>query len=129
MTAASCVLDASAVLAFLLDEEGAAAAAERVRGGVLSAVNYSEVVARALEWRVPLEVVTFELGRLPLAVVPYDEGLATLTATLKEPTRTHGLSFADRACLALGLDRRLPVVTADRQWRTLDIGVEVILIR
>jgi PIN domain nuclease of toxin-antitoxin system len=37
--------------------------------------------------------------------------------------------LADRACLALGLRLGGPVVTADRVWGKLDIGIEIILIR
>ncbi len=36
-----------------------------------------------------------------------------------------GLSLGERACLALGR----PLVTADRVWGNLDVGVEVIVIR
>jgi PIN domain nuclease of toxin-antitoxin system len=39
------------------------------------------------------------------------------------------LSLGDRACLALGLRLGSPVVTADRVWATVDVGVEIVLIR
>jgi PIN domain nuclease of toxin-antitoxin system len=44
-------------------------------------------------------------------------------------TRQAGLSLGDRACLALGLTRGLPVLTADRVWAQLDVGVEVVVCR
>jgi len=44
-------------------------------------------------------------------------------------TRSAGLSLADRACLALALRLGYGVLTADRQWSNLDIGLEVKLIR
>jgi|GEM_PF-2780485 len=40
-----------------------------------------------------------------------------------------GLSLGERACLALALALGRPLVTADRVWGNLDVGVEVILIR
>jgi PIN domain nuclease of toxin-antitoxin system len=41
------VLDASALIAFLFQESGAEVVAARIPGSLISAVNYSEVVARA----------------------------------------------------------------------------------
>ena len=39
------------------------------------------------------------------------------------------VGIADRACMALGLSRELPVLTGDRQWLDHDAGVEVRLFR
>ncbi len=50
-------------------------------------------------------------------------------AKLYPQTRNRGLSLADRACLALALDKGWPVMTADRAWAGLDIDVEVEMIR
>ena len=44
-------------------------------------------------------------------------------------TRAAGLSLGDRACLALAKSQGGLVLTADRVWATLDIGVEIELIR
>ena len=123
------VLDASALIAFLFGEAGADAVAARLPGALISAVNLSEVAARALEKGIPLERFDYELGRLPMGVVPFDASLAKLAATLKAPTRALGLSLADRACLALCLDRGLPVVTGDRDWAKAELDVELVLFR
>jgi ribonuclease VapC len=129
MRVTNCVLDASALIAFLFKEAGAEVAAGHLPGGLVSAVNYSEVVARALEKGMALETIHYELGRLPMTVVPFDAPLATLAATLKAPTQALGLSLADRACLALGLDRKLPVVTGDRDWAKAGLTVTVVPFR
>lgn len=38
-------------------------------------------------------------------------------------------ALADRACLALALDRDLPVLTADRVWTQLGLPLDIRLIR
>ena len=42
---------------------------------------------------------------------------------------TRGVSLADRVCLALAIQRGLPVLTGDRAWADLGLPVEVRLIR
>ena len=43
--------------------------------------------------------------------------------------RPHGLSFADRACIALGLHERATVLTTDGKWKRLNIPLKLKLIR
>jgi ribonuclease VapC len=50
-------------------------------------------------------------------------------ARLRPLTRAQGLSLGDRACLATGLRLGRPVITADRSWAALDVGVTIQLIR
>ena len=40
-----------------------------------------------------------------------------------------GLSLGDRACLALGKRLNLPVLTADKVWTSLSLGITINLIR
>src|SRR5262249_49846977 len=51
-----------------------------------------------------------------------------LAAALRPTTKKLGLSLGDRSCLALGLARRNTVVTAERAWAKLKIGVKIDLI-
>ncbi len=123
------VLDASALLAFLLAEPGADVVARHLRNASLSAVNYCETLARVADRGRPLETAAADIARLRLAVVPFDPAQAVRAASLRPATRPLGLSFADRACLALGLTRAAPVLTADRAWAMLDVGVVVECVR
>ena len=50
-------------------------------------------------------------------------------ANLRGATRAKGLSLGDRACLATGLRLGGPVITADRAWAAVNVGVTVQLIR
>jgi len=54
---------------------------------------------------------------------------AERTAELRSVTRQHGLSLGDRACLALALRAARPVLTADRAWENVGVGVEIHLLR
>ena|SRR6266436_6589449 len=99
----------------------------RLPNASISAVNLSEVLARLQEIGMPEDDVA--VARLNLRVVAFDELQARATAQLRSLTRHFGLSPADRACLALGDRLRCAVVTADRIWASLDVGVEIVVIR
>lgn len=117
------------MLALLFQERGGKAVQAHLPGSLLAAVNLSEVVSKSVEAGMTLEEAVRVAEGISCEIVPLDAELAYLTASLRVPTRTYGLSLADRACLALGLKLRLPVVTADRAWQQCDVGVEVISIR
>ena len=98
-------------------------------GALLSCVNLAEVTTRTLESGMPLEDALIEISRLPLRLVDFDAGQAHITASLRSATKPFGLSLGDRACLALGLSRQATVLTGDRDWRKLKIGLDVMLFR
>ena len=125
----SYVLDASALLAMILGEPGADSVWERRRGALLSAVNYAEVLSRLVRHGKKLEETQARLGRLELDLVSFDGSHAAVTASLVRGGKPFGLSLGDRACLGLGLLRGLPVLTAERGWAKLELGITVELIR
>ena len=101
----------------------------RLPNASISAVNLSEVLARLQEIGMPESEVAIAVARLNLRVVAFDEPQAHATARLRSVTRHACLSLGDRACLALGYRLGCPVVTADRAWASLDVGVEIVVIR
>ena len=121
------VLDTSAVLAMLYEEEGADKARRFSDPGSISPVNMAEVltdllrsgyrdVARAMSALVDLQL----RGRLM-----YESHVGRV-AELKQ---IRGLSLGDCFCIALGEATGESLVTADRQWAGLDLAVPVELIR
>lgn len=123
------VFDSSAVLAIAFEEEGSEAAARRLGDGILSSVNASEVVARIVDLGASGEEARASLLGFGLEIRPFDAALAVAAGLLRTATRERGLSLGDRACMALAIREQARVVTADRAWAALDLGVEVELIR
>ena len=123
------VLDASAILALLHDEPGAAEVERWIADGVVSAVNFAEVVGKLLEAGMPEEPALTAIEGLALDVIAFDAAMAVRAGALRPLTRSLGLSLGDRACLATAQQLKLPVITADRTWRKLDVGAKVHIVR
>lgn len=123
------VLDASALMALIYDEDGADEVAQRTAGSLMSAVNLSEVLQKVTQRGITPVRLRGLLHDLEVGVVPFDDQMAEDAAALWRHTRHIGLSFADRACLALAQAVNGVAVTADRPWAKLnlpEIGVHVI---
>lgn len=123
------VLDASALLAFFFREPGWEQVAARIGSSCLSTVNLTEVVGKFVAKGVSADLVLGKIRESTVELVPFSVAGAELAASLVPMTRLLGLSLADRACLALAIERGQPVMTADRAWAGLDLGVPLLLIR
>ncbi len=111
------VLDASALIALMLDEPGADKVAAFLPGALMSAVNVAEVVAKFIDRDVTSAATVYGVfDELGIEIVPFDGDQALVCGGLRWATREAGLSLGDRACIALGKARGLPVVTADKAW-------------
>ena len=110
------VLDASAVLALLFDEPGAAKVRERIHGGLLGTTNLAEITAKLTDKGVPADEAARAVTLLGVEVVPFTEAHAHASSLMRPTTRAAGLSLGDRACLALAITRSLPALTAERRW-------------
>ncbi len=100
----------------------------------MSTVNLAEVLSKFVERGADPAAVSQRLRQQGLAggsieILPLTVADAVETARLHRKTRTLGLSLGDRACLALGIRLGLPVLTADRAWKDLRLGVSVRTIR
>ncbi len=93
-------------------------------GATIGAVNLAEVAAKLSDWGVPDDERREALGGLGLHVVGFDEDLAYRSSALRGMTRDRGLSLGDRACVALGQRLGVPVLTSDRNWQGVAVGVE-----
>ena len=123
------VLDASALLALLNAEPGADIVVAALPTSVISAVNFSEVVATLMVEGMPEAGIKEAMQGLPLEIVPFDIEQAYAAGALRPTTRSLGLSLGDRGCLSLARMLGIPALITDRAWGQLDVGVEVRVIR
>lgn len=117
----SFILDASAVLAFLNQENGSDKVERLISDSKISAVNVSEVLARSVLLGHTNESARESFAMLGLEIIDFDESHAMKTAELQASTRHLGLSLGDRSCLATAILRDATAVTADRQWKKLKL--------
>jgi ribonuclease VapC len=123
------VLDASAVLALYFEEAGAGQVRSALPGARLSSVNYTETISKCLDRGEGIDTALRKIAAIGVEIVAYDAGLARRAGELRPLTKRLGLSLADRACLALAEREALPVLTADRSWKLLSLGLDIRLIR
>ena len=123
------ILDASAVLAVLNGETGAAVVLPLLAESALTTVNLAEVGTKLLDAGMTEAAAIAAVNGLGIAeIAPFAESLAWEAARLRLPTKPFGLSLGDRACLALAAQRKLPAVTADKEWAKLPF-CKVVIIR
>jgi PIN domain nuclease of toxin-antitoxin system len=123
------VLDASALLTVVKKERGADIVESTFGDAAISVVNVTEVISKVWDWNLDADTYVRNLAALPLEFVDFTFARAAQAGHLRSATRNLGLSLGDRACIALAIERDCPVLTADRSWAKLNIGVPIRLIR
>lgn len=129
------VLDASALLAHLNEEAGASTVRQAMAdGAAINIVNWTEVLSKLAERGEDPELAAAEMkgagligGAVSIEAITERDSVAI--ARLRPVTKAHGLSLADRACLALAERLGVPALTADQDWAdlpTVDVAVKLI---
>ncbi len=120
------VVDTSVLLAIAFDERGAEEAQRLARGGLFGMANLVEAVTRGQEKGV---------RRRQRSLWFQYWGCRLLSLTAPPPTRPWRFgcianrTFHQATGCASDLRARLPVVTGDRVWKGLSLGVDVRLFR
>lgn len=125
------VLDASGVLALLLDERGADTVAKLLPHAIVPAPNLTETLymARRRGHRMGLQELHDHVLALGLTVEPYTDADAVRGAELHAYSDDHPspdgsrLSLGDACCLAVAERLELPVAGDDRAWAALPLAV------
>jgi ribonuclease VapC len=123
------VLDASALLAYLKNEPGGDVVDAALSASVMSSVNWAEVIQKSIAAGIDVDGMLDELQVLGLRVEPFLPEDGEVAGRLWEQTRQAGLSLGDRACLSLGLRLGVDILTSDRAWATLNLTVNIQVIR
>jgi ribonuclease VapC len=126
------VLDTSALLAILHQEQGAEIFTQRfdlLEKAKMSTVNIAEAYGKLVGLGIgPEDAWEAVVAPIP-EILDFDLEQAKIAGRLLLKTRSLGLSLGDRACLALGIALKAPVYTADRAWRGLSLGIPIHVIR
>lgn len=128
------MIDASALIAFLLNETGAEVVEARLNGAscALSTVQRTEVVGKLVgSGAFSAEQIEARLRLLThaLDIVPFDLAQSGVAAHWYARRSAYKLSLGDCACLALAETRAVGVLTAERRWAELPglrVPVEII---
>ncbi len=126
------LLDASALLALLLNEDGAAEVEQTIDDAAIHSVSFTEVVTKLAQKGAPADRVRMAVEELALEV---DDTLslqqAQAAGELHAATRDCGLSLGDVVCLSVAKERELTAVTCDRTWIEVGRreGIQVICVR
>lgn len=123
------VVDSSVLLAIMFEEQRPAGLEELADECAISAVNLAEVHAKLVGGGSDAEDAWIVASALVKEIVPFDGEQAKFSGGMILQTRANGLSLGDRACLALGVVRGLPVYTMDRAWKEVVVGAEVRVLR
>ena len=123
------VLDSSALLAYLQDEPGNEVVDGVLAESVMSSVNWAEVVQKSIAAKVEVNGMLDDLQSLGLRIESFTPKDGELTGRLWSQTRQAGLSLGDRACLSLGLRLKCSVLTSDRAWESLNLALDIQVIR
>lgn len=129
------VLDASALLAHLNDEEGASEVRKAMKAGAaISVANWIEVLSKLAERGEDPGVAAAEMRGAELvgqviAIEPITDDDCIAIARMRPKTKAQGLSLADRACLVLAERLGVPALTTDGEWAKAKVKTEVQKIR
>lgn len=118
------VFDTSAILALIKMEQGHETVAKYLDNAIVSSVNFSEVATILSREGFGQEEVIRSLSDTFLHIIDFDSEQALVVASIDEVTRHYNLSLADKACLALARKKNLPVLTANKLWRNLNLNIE-----
>ena len=122
------VIDTSALMALVKMEPGNEIVAEALPDGIVSPVIFAECLSKAGNLGHDPASVEHRLMQPGLRIEPLLLDDIRAVARLY-PFALRNVSLADRFCLSLAMERRLPILTADRPWAALGLPVELRFIR
>lgn len=123
------ILDSSALLAYLQQEQGSSQVEQALPTAFMSTVNWCEVVQKLRSRFIDDKIIYNNLIILGLQFIPFNLKHADKAAELWQTTSSYALSLGDRACLATGLIENQSIITADKVWLMLPLPLKIQLIK
>lgn len=119
------VFDSSALIALFAKEKGYECIKKHMKDAIISSVNIAEVYKYCIDVQNLTEEDSRSLIKLSgIKIIEFCNEQALMTAKLINKTKQYGLSLGDRACIALAMLDKNPVLTCDKIWQKVDIGIE-----
>jgi len=115
------LLDTSALITLLKKEPGHEIVSNIIASSAISSVNLSELIAVLSRFQVSENDIDEIIKDLVPEIIPFCNNIGIKAGKLYKLTKSYGLSFGDRACLATALELGLQVYTADKAWAKLNI--------
>ncbi len=123
------IVDSSAFLAAIYDEESDFDFEKFMPDSAMHVVNLSEVIAvlirDGMQKSIAKQIIQSNISDILNSSVEE----AILAADIRIKSRKYGISTGDSFCLAAAKLYKLPVITADKIWQKLDLGIEIIYVR
>ena len=131
MTQPRCVVDASAVLAWVFKERGEEAVDRILSHSLLSTVNLAEVLYRVRDRRMSTTTLQRDLVGYGVTIEPFGIDEAQLVPAVRDLAHRVNmtLSLGDSCCLATAIHRGLPAIGGDQAWEALDLPIELLPFR
>lgn len=120
------IIDTSALIQFFQKEEGW----EKVQDVItedcyISIINLTEFFTWIVRNNMSLSDVEEVVKLIGIKIVKYEYQQVLEVAKIYHKCKHYGLSLGDRACLALGLTKKINIVTADRVWQKLNLDISI----
>ena len=124
------VFDSSALITLFAKEPGYETVRQNLRHAIISSVNIAEVYKYCIEVQDLIEDDCRTLIKLSgIKIIDFCEEQALISAKIIKKTKQYGLSLGDRGCIALAMFKNYPILTCDKIWQKVDLGVEFIMAR
>ena len=124
------VFDSSALITLFAKELGYEFVRQNLRYAIISSVNIAEVYKYCIEVQNLTEDDSINLIKLSgIKIIDFCKEQAIISAKIIKKTKQYGLSLGDRSCIALAIFKNCPILTCDKIWKKVDLGVEFIMAR
>ena len=119
------VLDASAILAVILKEPGAARVEAAFDHAVISAATLTEILTKTYQRGLDSEGSYRRILNFGINIVPVTTKQARIAAEISRAPRELDLSLGDRLCIALAISLNCELMTSDRGMSEFKAGIPV----